>query len=161
MSVVGFTFGSFGDIITLLQLADTVRKSLSETRGSVANCERLVSYLNGFSQSLEIVRTRLQPSDVSEGPPGTSFTLSLTALEARAILQHIAACYQVLDDFNKTLGPYLEMVDKRPSRSFCKRVRLLWRKIRWSGVKNEAADVERRLTAITTSITLVLQTASL
>ena len=159
-AVLGFTFGSFGDIITLIQLADAVRKSLSETRGSVANCERLMGYLDGFSQSLEHVMKRLEPCN-NTGSRDTFFTLRLSPPEVGTILFHIAECYKVLDDFSKTLGPYVEMVDRRPAQSFCEKVRKFWRKLCWPQVKGEAADVERRLTALTTSITLVLQTADL
>ena len=106
MSVVGFTFGSFGDIITLIQLANAVRNSLSEARGSVADCEGLLIYLDGFSQSLEVVKTRLEPYCAPESQ-SISFSpiAALSPSEAQVVLRHVEACYKVLDKFNSTLEP--------------------------------------------------------
>ena len=157
MSVVGFTFGSFGDIITLIQLAQTVRKALSDARGSAAHCTSLMTYLDAFTQSLEIVRTRLEPFDGAKGPiyPATS---PLRPLEVQVILEHVATCYHVLETFSTTLQPYIKLADSHSAESFLEKVRRAWRKFRYISVQSEAEDVERRLTALTCSITMALQT---
>ena len=162
MPVTAFTFGAFGDLITLISLANTVRNSLSDARGSVADCQGLLTYLDGFSQSLEIVKARIQPCDVP-GSQETSFpsTVSLSPFEAQQVLGHIAKCYTILEKFNTTLVPYVEMVDQRPVRSLSKKIRRFWCKIRWVTVRSQAVDVERRLAGLTNCIMLVLQTASL
>lgn len=57
MSLVGFTFGSFGDIITIIGLAVQVHKALSESAGSSEEYQDLLADLGSFSQLLQIVQS--------------------------------------------------------------------------------------------------------
>ena len=160
MPIVGCTFGSFGGIITLIELANTVKVSLSEARGSAAHCRNLVTYLDDFSRSLGVVKGRLEPFAENSGV-SFSATAMLHPDEMEVILNHIASCYRLLGDFNESLAPYVAITDAGPAKSFLKKLRRLWRKIRFIAMKSEAADLERRLTSLTVSITLVLQASSL
>lgn len=66
MSLVGFTFGSFGDIITIIGLAVQVHKALSESTGSSEEYQDLLADLGSFSQLLQIVQSAFFLS--SRGP---------------------------------------------------------------------------------------------
>lgn len=57
MSLVGFTFGSFGDIITTIGLAVQVRKALSESAGSSEEYHNLLADLDSFSHLLHTVQS--------------------------------------------------------------------------------------------------------
>jgi hypothetical protein len=47
-----FTFGSFGDIIALYQIAAELARALSSVRGSAAQYRELIKDLEGFTRIL-------------------------------------------------------------------------------------------------------------
>ncbi|KZV84393.1 hypothetical protein EXIGLDRAFT_700486 [Exidia glandulosa HHB12029] len=72
MSVPAFTFGSFGDIVTILQLAWTIRQSLSETAGAVAQVQTLIADIDAFTCALQQIKSALDtresvPADLMNG----------------------------------------------------------------------------------------------
>ncbi|KZV91145.1 hypothetical protein EXIGLDRAFT_837341 [Exidia glandulosa HHB12029] len=72
MSIAAFTFGSFGDIVTILQLAWTIRQSLSETAGAVAQVQTLIADIDAFTCALQQIKSVLDtrasvPPDLMNG----------------------------------------------------------------------------------------------
>ncbi len=51
-----FTFGSFGDIITLYQIAAELARALSSPRGSATKYRELIKELEDFAKILIMVR---------------------------------------------------------------------------------------------------------
>ncbi|EJD38024.1 hypothetical protein AURDEDRAFT_172904 [Auricularia subglabra TFB-10046 SS5] len=49
MSLVGFTFGSFGDLCTIMQLVWRVRAALNEATGASAEIRARIAEINSFS----------------------------------------------------------------------------------------------------------------
>ncbi|KZV84386.1 hypothetical protein EXIGLDRAFT_753870 [Exidia glandulosa HHB12029] len=71
MPVLAFTFGSFGDIATILQLAWTIRRTLSESAGSLAP---LIADIDVFTRALQQINSFLEtraaapvPEDLMNG----------------------------------------------------------------------------------------------
>lgn len=56
MSIAAFTFGSFGDILALIDLAVQVYDALSSSAGASEDYQALVSEIHSFSQLLQNVQ---------------------------------------------------------------------------------------------------------
>ncbi|KZV91144.1 hypothetical protein EXIGLDRAFT_103606 [Exidia glandulosa HHB12029] len=65
MPVLAFTFGSFGDIATILQLAWTVRRTLGESAGSLAP---LIADIDVFTLALQQIKSVLETRTAAPVP---------------------------------------------------------------------------------------------
>lgn len=63
MPVVAFSFGSFGDIAAILQLAYTIRRALSETAGASAEIADLIEHIDSFTRALHQIKAALAALD--------------------------------------------------------------------------------------------------
>ncbi|KAK8062029.1 hypothetical protein PG994_008395 [Apiospora phragmitis] len=92
----GFTFGSFGDIITTAQLVWRLARALSDSRGSAPEFQELVKELNHFYGAL---------SELTKFWQSRAQTVELQRLAAQ--LQHVA------DDCRRMIESFLENGIKR------------------------------------------------
>ncbi|KZV82677.1 hypothetical protein EXIGLDRAFT_729375 [Exidia glandulosa HHB12029] len=73
MPIAAFTFGSFGDIATILQLAWTIRRALSESAGGASTQVRtLIVDIDAFTRALQQIKSALDtsasvPADLMNG----------------------------------------------------------------------------------------------
>lgn len=56
MSVIGFTFGSFGDVLSILKIAYDVRALLSESKGASEEYQQLLAELDTSLRTLHLVQ---------------------------------------------------------------------------------------------------------
>lgn len=94
MPIVAFAFGSFGDIITVVQLALAIRTALCNC-GPSSECQALIKYLESFAYSLEA----LKPLLYSQNP---SKLLDNSA--ENAITYAIATCEMLMRDSNSKIS---------------------------------------------------------
>ncbi|KAJ3543914.1 hypothetical protein NM688_g5802 [Phlebia brevispora] len=174
MSLVGFTFGSFGDIITIIQIARAIQKSLSEKSGATAECRMLIEYLDTFTGTVEIVKSlafpgRSPPDGAQNASDGnvhgittplrsiqSPFTNPEYSASANAILRSLWLCDRLLREFKVKLAPYEESLLYSSGGSSRNRLRDFWRKVDWSSIKADAIDLRRNLAAQVQHITLIL-----
>lgn len=138
-SFISFTFGSFGDIVTVIQLLRDVVKVLSHSKGASLDYQNLVEELRGYEDVL--VDTHDILSD-----PRTPARLS------RTLRKEVDLCRAILHRVNCDITKYRESLCKGGS----KRMMLdSWRKIGWSlfcgpevdHVRHELACCIQRVTA--------------
>ncbi|KZV91147.1 hypothetical protein EXIGLDRAFT_750292 [Exidia glandulosa HHB12029] len=72
MPIAAFTFGSFGDIATILQLAWTIRRSLSDSARAVAQVQTLIADIDAFTHALQQIKSAMDnrafvPEDLMNG----------------------------------------------------------------------------------------------
>lgn len=149
--LVAFTFGSFGDIFTILGLAWSVQQLLSDRNGASAECRELIAYLNTFSHTLRVVHKLAFGSDVdpatqtsSTGNTGTVSLLSTPKYmsAANAMLCALQECRRSLDEFKDKLAPYQESFLAGGSGN---RFYDMWRKLNWPCINAEATKLRRGL----------------
>lgn len=120
MSLIGFTFGSFGDIVTIAQLLQGIIAALSESRGASSEYQNLISQLRAFSDVLRSVHDTI--FDHNSGPP------PLSAHTARCLRKELDGCHSQLQSVQKRIHGYQNSLRKGGSGS---RMRDSWRKIGW------------------------------
>ena len=150
MSVVAFTFGSFGDIITIIQLAHSIQKALSDTRGSAAECRNLIAYLGAYTTTLECVQNAFDSRNTAYAAP---LRLAFSGPAANAISRSIAISYDRMKTFERKLECYRESLEGGSSGSW---FRDAWRKVNWPTIRQEAVDLQRELTAQAQIINIIL-----
>lgn len=120
MSLIGFTFGSFGDIVTIAQLLQGIIAALSESRGASSEYQNLISQLRAFSDVLRSVHDTI--FDHNSGHP------PLSAHTARCLRKELDGCHSQLQSVQKRIHGYQNSLRKGGSAS---RMRDSWRKIGW------------------------------
>ncbi|KZV84388.1 hypothetical protein EXIGLDRAFT_290523 [Exidia glandulosa HHB12029] len=91
MPITAFTFGSFGDIATILQLAWTIRRSLSDSAGAVAQVQTLIADIDAFTRALQQIKFALdtRPSVPEDLMNGIAHALESCFLLLRSVQTHI------------------------------------------------------------------------
>lgn len=145
MSIAAFTFGSFGDILALIDLAIQVHNALSSSAGASEDYRALVSELHSFSQLLQNVQTihTLTRHSSDGGPPPASLQNAIHfALErSKTLLNAICA----------KIAGYQKSLRRGGSGNMMKDS---WRKIGWTLFKkDEILEMRRRLGDCTQSLT--------
>lgn len=131
---MSFSFGSFGDILGIAQLAFILAKTLSDTRGSSAEYQELVTELHSLSSTLEILNRVL-----SVRAPSRPLQISVE-IEMKTALKK---CQILLSDFGKRIEGYEHCLKKGGSGS---KLRDILRQIRWGIVKKaEVVDLKNKL----------------
>lgn len=128
---VAFAFGSFGDIVTILQLAWSLRKLLSDVGGASQEVQTIISDIDAFMKGMEAVKATLSQ---------TSITPSIE-LQLDFVLQR---CRHILDLTNKRVAEF----NIKTSRAVGVRVmREYWKLCAWDifGGKQEVNALLRRL----------------
>lgn len=120
MSLVGFTFGSFGDIVTIAQLLQGIITALSDSKGASSEYQNLIVQLRAFADVLSSVYdTIFDPN--SRHPP-------LSAHTACSLRKELDGCRSQLQSIQKRIDGYQNSLRQGGSGS---RMRDSWRKIGW------------------------------
>lgn len=134
MSVVAFTFGSFGDVLSLINLTVKIQKALSDSRGSSEDYQALLAELDSFSEFLNTVRDALQ---VRDGPK------KLPDSVRNAIRSVLQSSTSLLQRFYTDIERYRRNLRKGGSGSM---MRDSWMKIGWALFKqDEVREIRRKL----------------
>ena len=142
MPPIAFSFGSFGDIVALIQLASSIQQLFADS-DIPDECQNLVEYLTVFNHTLAAVQERLRTS-------------SLAIATDNAIRHSIAICRQLIQDFEDETR--LWQRSRRLTRSagwfaldsFCQRLSWITR------IRPEAEKLRERLQSQAQIINLLL-----
>lgn len=147
MSLVVFSFGSFGDIVTLLGLTKRCCQALCESTGASRDYQDLVSELSSFASLLEYIQAIFDSanSNRSMNIAQVRKELELTLKEAKKTLQ----------GFNAAILSYKASLGARGGTG--SRVRDSWRKIGWALFKaSEVGDMRKKLADYQEKLSLLL-----
>lgn len=138
-SFISFTFGSFGDIVTVIQLLRDVVKVLGDSKGASLDYQKLVEELRGYEDVLVEVHDTLSDSRTP-------------VRVARALRKEVDLCNAIITRINRDIIKYRESLRRGGS----KRMMIdSWRKIGWTlfrgpevdQVRQELASCAQRMTA--------------
>ncbi|CAL1699179.1 unnamed protein product [Somion occarium] len=150
MPVAAFTFGSFGDIVTIIELVVSLRNVLSESGDSGAEYKALLSYLESFTYSLECLKPLL--STQSGSSPIDSSAIN-------AIRYAVACCEVLIREFKAKLGP---PSSGEISTNTAEWFRNIWWKLQWaSATRHDAVELRSRLKAQGDIINRILSMSTL
>lgn len=134
MSIVAFTFGSFGDILSIIDLAVKIRKALGDGAGSSKDYQALLFELDSFSDVLTTVHNAIYSQDKTQKLPGSV---------ERAIRSALNSARELLGEFYASISSYKGSLQEGGSGSM---IRDSWWKIGWSLFKKEeVVEMRRRL----------------
>lgn len=134
MSLVGFSFGSLGDIYSALDLALKVRKALTDSAGASEEYQALLAEVDSFYGLLQTVSQLLSSSRTANPLP---------ASVVREIRLTIASSMRVLAEIE---GAVVSYKGKSEKGSYVLMMEESWRKIGWAVLKQrDVADMQRRL----------------
>ncbi|TFY66271.1 hypothetical protein EVG20_g4817 [Dentipellis fragilis] len=145
MSFAVFTFGSFGDIITVVQLLNQVRRTLCDSTGSAAEYQALIADLDVFANVLSAVNDAFQPGSSESARPSrphrVNGTLPPSIMNARR--QALRTSYDLLRDIQRRISGYQASLKTGGSGSM---MADSWRKIGWALFKqSELKEIRRRV----------------
>ena len=101
MSFFAFTFGSFGDIVVIVQLVFAFRSFLGVVRGAFSDCKNQVKHLE---QSRDIFKLIHSLVGLSAATSSTLSTLPLFAsARATTISQSVSECERLMEDIDRIL----------------------------------------------------------
>lgn len=126
MSIVAFTFGSFGDIVSLIELTLRVRKALSDSTGSSEEYQALILELQGFSDLLSMTRATLHSLKA------TNRQIISESIHLQ-VLHHLDHAGRLLKGLHMRIERYQDRLREGGSRA---RMLESWRKIGWALFKN-------------------------
>ncbi|EIM89299.1 uncharacterized protein STEHIDRAFT_109525 [Stereum hirsutum FP-91666 SS1] len=146
MSLVGFTFGSFGDIITIIQLANKVRKLLSESSGASAEYQQLILEIDTSLFILHLVYGASQFQSADASPLSTN--------AQQTIQQCVKKSEDILRELDGKLFKFQESLEEGGTG---KKLLDYWGKIRWGFfTDNYLIETRRKLAEQRMCITLLL-----
>lgn len=122
---------SIGDFIAVNELVLKIFKSLSESRGSVADYKSLCKLLHSLERSLQVVSAIFLYSSSSSGSP-----LDIGPV-INGIRHELDCCRQLMEEFWSNSRKYTETLLNGRGRKFERE----WRKITWCLHKKE--DVKK------------------
>ncbi|TFY76573.1 hypothetical protein EWM64_g7438 [Hericium alpestre] len=133
MPAIAFTFGAFGDIFSLIQLARSVQKALSESAGASMEYQDLVMEVDSFIKIVNCVHRTMSFHGPNRLPPSVENALNAS----------LAICSVLIGKIGNKIIDYRESLRKGGG------TRMMldsWRKIGWGlFAKNEMIDLQRRL----------------
>lgn len=132
MSLAGFTFGSFGDVISLISLVLQVRRALGDSAGASEDHQALIAELDSFSHLLHVVREALTIHDNPRKLPNSV---------RNAMKQGLLSSAALLADFYKDVERYSGSLRQGGSGSV---IRDSWMKVEWALYKKEDVRQMRR-----------------
>ena len=132
-----FVPASFGDIVTAINIVQSIYEALSDSIGASYDYQCLITELLSFERALNIAITLAPP----------------TGRNALAIEAEITTCLELLTTFYDRIRPYQALGGgKRASWR-----KISWRKIKWSLFKaGEVASFRQRISQHQQNITLFL-----
>lgn len=139
--MVAFSFGSFGDVIAVVQVLDDIRTTLASDKGSYSEFRSLVGELDQFTQSL-VLLDRLQvqfghsasgcgaalmcPSTQPQGVPADALMDQLHMLQGAMSASAVLAA-----DLQGTLARY-EVRNLKAKRRWQMWFMSMWCMLRWA-----------------------------
>ena len=168
MSVVAFTFGSFGDIITILDKLDQIRRTLVDDQGSYSEFKSLVDEIDQFTRSLEFLESvRIQFTNDGAGVttpisrPGGQSSNTLDAVvfrnHLRTLQGAVSASRAIAQELHDALVRY--DIGKLSTESGWRRWwKTMWYMICWtlSSPRKEADSFRGRLVLQSANVSQVL-----
>lgn len=144
MPVVAFTFGSLGDLLSLVAL---VQKILCSSTGASYEYQELVKELDLFIQTVREVQNALFPRGLVASLP--------TSVE-RGLWNALLHGHTLLKDVHARIASYQNSLGKNGSGSM---VRDTWRKVGWglfkeSELRETRAKIRAQIDAIHTLLAL-------
>ncbi len=137
-----FSFGSFGDIITIIQLSYSLAQALRDTGDSSSECQDLVEYLNAFGRNLDNLRPYLS---------GRSRALDPAAVQQ--IHDALGTCDRLINEF---MTKNVRIRDPSGNKIVDMTRRVRWA-VRWVlRAKDDAVELRQRLMAVGDIITRTL-----
>lgn len=140
-----FSFGSFGDILSVIGVLNNIRKTLSDGHGSYSEYADLLTDLNIFISSLQV----LDRFQIRVGHDAVSTTMDGPAIASTTlqIQQSLVASEQIARNFKAILEQYNTRV-LADSEGHLTRVKIALRKIRWalSSTRKDADSLRNKLT---------------
>lgn len=134
MSIIAFTFGSFGDILSIIDLAVKIRKALGDGTGSSKDYQALLFELDSFSDVLTTLHNAIHSQDKTQKLPGS--------LE-QAIRNALNSARELLGESYASISSYQGSLREGGSGSM---MRDSWWKIGWFLFKkDEVGEMRRRL----------------
>jgi len=129
MQSVAFTFGSFGDIVVLIQLCCDLAATLRDSKRNPAEYRDLILELESFRQVLESIQRAITVKQFSSIPRS-----SINALDI-----HIQKCQKLINQFIARTQPKRSVVKGEPGTNFWD----FWWNVEWSLLR-KGAMVELR-----------------
>ncbi|KAH7867895.1 uncharacterized protein C8R40DRAFT_1063404 [Lentinula edodes] len=128
------TFGSIGDIITVIELLNRVREALCDSTGSSAEYQALIVDLDVFSDILDAVKSSIS-SDTRLSPQSESLL--------NAHRQAVQSSHDLLKDIHGKIWKYQSSLRAGGSGNA---MRDSWRKIGWALFKKpELVQMRRKV----------------
>lgn len=139
MSVVAFGFGSFGDIVTLLQIIVGTCKLLNDCYDATAQRQETIEYLFAFSNALRCLSPLCASSETHGIQKATS---QLPAATINAIRHSVDKCAQEIQRFHARVQTAAPPVDARSTTGSVARIR---ESVHWSLSLNAESVRLRRI----------------
>lgn len=129
-----FSFGSFGDILSLIQILNDVRRTLSDSYGSFSEHGDLLESMDAFLFSLQCLdRVQVRLGGISDIDPRHNDSLIMDQSVAPRIQTAIEASEHIARQFQTLLQRYnIPPNTSATSLSLYTRVRTATRKIQWA-----------------------------
>ena len=136
-----FVPASFGDIVTVINIVQSIYKALSDSMGASYDYQCLIRELRSFEQALKIVDFA-----ITVAPP--------TGRDALDIAAEITTCLELLKTFHDRIKSYQEALGGG-KRAFS--IKIIFRKIGWSLFKaNEVESFRQKISQHKQNISLFL-----
>lgn len=133
-----FSFGSFGDVITVIQILDDIRKTLSDGRGSYSEFVGIVDGLDDFIQTLQCLdRIQVQWQDTVNSETEASIagcnvpTNAFDSTMVSRIRKSLTASEKIAKEFQVVLRRY-DTTALTSAKGWTKNLKACLRKIRWA-----------------------------
>ncbi|TDL16612.1 hypothetical protein BD410DRAFT_844273 [Rickenella mellea] len=149
--MTAFTFGSFGDIVTLTSVVITCARSLNDSTGSLADYQDFIDELSSLKEILELVIAQDQDSSTSKIADITLGTSSTTnpPLVLAAIRSHVEQCRSVMETFHKNVKSYETGLNRRGPKSWWyKMVWAMWKKDQMTSFRAKLATHRQDIVAL-------------
>ena len=149
MPVVGFTFGSVGDIISLSILIKDLVNALDETQGASAEYREIMRELQALDRVL---------LEVEQLARGCEETMELNALRVTA-RRIVDECRESIESFLNKVKKYRNSLSEGRSQSF---VRDAVSKVRWQfACSNDVLKFRAEINAHCSAISMLLITTDM
>ena len=140
---MSITVGSLGDIIALIQLAASVKKSLGASRGSSADFQGVVELMDSLQETLFTTQKMLESINEFSRAYGSFDLLE----QQRLVLAQIHRCGICISDYMKQIQKYGKSLSKGGSKNALSDI---FRKLQWgtyekSTMERFRQDVQMRL----------------
>lgn len=151
MATVAFAFGSFGDIITVIQLATSIIKTLQNSTDAPREYNELVEEIETFKLTLLAIHSTLDPNDDLPTPATNALTYA------------VSRCHNILLQMEQDMSKYAKDPSKsqkiEPARRLNSRARLK-NVLRWIfGGKDGMEAYKRRLSEQMIAINIAMAAA--